>query len=169
MDPAGLEAIFLANRPALLRFLTAHGAGDAAEDLLQELWVKISAVPPGPVGAPMAYLFRAANNLMIDRFRSQRQSSERDNAWSETADDIAASTAPAAERALIARQQVQRAADAIAAHGPRVLAVFTRHRVDGVAQRIIAQEMGLSLSTVEGDLRKAYAALNDMRRRDDEG
>ena len=33
----GLSAIFMANRAALLRFLRARGAGDDAEDLLQDM------------------------------------------------------------------------------------------------------------------------------------
>ncbi len=36
MPPTGLEAVFLANRDKLVRFLTARGAGDAAEDLVQD-------------------------------------------------------------------------------------------------------------------------------------
>ncbi|HEY0324811.1 MAG TPA: RNA polymerase subunit sigma-70, partial [Allosphingosinicella sp.] len=36
MAGGGLEAVFLTHRAALLRFLRARGAGDAAEDLLQE-------------------------------------------------------------------------------------------------------------------------------------
>ena len=69
MHPQGLQQIFEENREPLLRYLRAHGAGEAAEDLLQELWLKISASPPGPIAAPRNYLFRAATNLMIDRRR----------------------------------------------------------------------------------------------------
>src|SRR3546814_1464511 len=45
---------------------------------------------------------------------------------------------------------------AIAATGERPAQVFRRFRVDGVHQRDIAGEMGVSLSTVEADLRKVY-------------
>src|SRR4051812_42918627 len=38
----GLGAVLLANRDKLLRFLRAHGAGDAADDLLQELWIRVT-------------------------------------------------------------------------------------------------------------------------------
>jgi RNA polymerase sigma factor (sigma-70 family) len=160
MNHTGLEAVFLANRDALIRFLRAHGAGDAAEDLLQELWIKLQGVKTGPIAAPLPYLYRAANNLMLDRYRAERQATQRDRDWNEYRPD--------GERALIARQQVELAAKALESVGTRAGAIFRRHRIDGVAQRVIAAEMGLSLSTVESDLRKAYAALIALRRKIDE-
>ena len=86
LEADGLEAVLLANRPRLLRFLQAHGAGDAAEDLLQELWLKLSRAHTGPVAQPLSYLYRAANNLMLDRHRSQRQAERREQDWVETSD-----------------------------------------------------------------------------------
>ena len=70
MQYQGLQIIFEENREQLLRYLRAHGAGDAAEDLLQELWLKIAAGTQGPIASPRSYLFRAATNLMIDLRRS---------------------------------------------------------------------------------------------------
>ena len=35
-----LEQAYLAHRDRLLRFLRARGAGDAAEDLVQDLWLR---------------------------------------------------------------------------------------------------------------------------------
>src|SRR5690349_1963962 len=64
MSAGGLEAVFIAHRTELLRFLRARGAADAAEDLVQELWLKASASASGPIQDPLAYLYRAANNLM---------------------------------------------------------------------------------------------------------
>ena len=76
----GLEAVFLANRETLLRFLVARGAGDDAEDILQDVWLRISRGQAGPIAAPLAYLYRAANAAMIDRYRSARQAQLRDAA-----------------------------------------------------------------------------------------
>src|SRR3546814_18656037 len=58
----GLSAIFLHNRPALLRFLRARGAGDESEDLLQDMWMKLEEKDLGPVADPLPYLYRMANN-----------------------------------------------------------------------------------------------------------
>lgn len=167
---AGLHAVFLAHRAQLIRFLAAHGAGDAAEDLLQDLWLRVSSSPPGPVGQPLAYLYRAANNLMVDRYRSHRQAERRERDWSDAtgAAEPDRSEEPAADRVLIARETLAGADAALATAGPRAAAIFRRYRLEGVAQRDIASEMGVSLSTVESDLRKAYRALMDYRRSLDE-
>jgi len=170
MEANGLEAVFLANRATLLRFLIAHGAGDAAEDLLQELWLKLSAAQTGPIAQPLSYLYRAANNLMLDRYRSTRQASKRDLAWTDATGSTVAgqSDEPSGERALIAREQLRLAEQALEGLGERAARIFRRHRLDGIGQREIAAELGVSLSTVESDLRRAYRAMIDVRRRIDE-
>ena len=67
----GLQDVFVAHRPALVRFLRARGAGEEAEDLVQDLWLKLCAGPTGPVDDALAYLYRMADNLMIDRYRAR--------------------------------------------------------------------------------------------------
>jgi RNA polymerase sigma-70 factor (ECF subfamily) len=169
MTNSGLEAIFLSNRERLLRFLVAHGAGDAAEDLLQELWIKISLTQTGPVSQPLSYLYRAANNLMLDRYRSRQQSAKRDADWTEASTTISGqSDEPSGERVLIARGQLREAQAALDALGDRAATIFRRYRIDGTGQRQIADEMGISLSTVESDLRRAYRAMIDLRKSFDE-
>lgn len=168
--PAGLEAAFLDNRDKLLRFLRARGAGDAAEDLVQEVWLRISKAATGPVAAPLAYLFRTADLLLIDRYRSERQAQKRDRDWTEanSSNEGEASDAPSAERQIAARQDAAQVMAALEALGPRAAAVFRRHRIDGAPQRQVAQEFGVSVSTVESDLRSAYRALAEWRSRRDE-
>ena len=169
MSDTGLQAVFLANRDRLLRFLSAHGAGDAAEDILQELWIKVSTSAPGPVAQPLSYLYRAANNVMLDRYRSIRQATKRDSDWTETETDGGdRAQDPVGERPLIAREQLRIVQEALDGLGERVAATFRRHRIDGVPQKVIARDLGVSLSTVESDLRKAYRVLIDVRRQLDE-
>jgi len=169
MSGTGLQAVFLANRDRLLRFLAAHGAGDAAEDVLQELWIKLSTSNPGPVAQPLSYLYRAANNLMLDRYRSVRQAAKRDSDWSAAERDGAdRAQDPVGERPLIAREQLSIVQQTLDSLGERAALAFRRHRIDGVPQKLIARELGVSLSTVETDLRKAYHALIEVRRRLDE-
>jgi RNA polymerase sigma factor (sigma-70 family) len=159
----GIEGVLLANRDRIVRFLHVRGAGDAAEDLFQDLWMRLTDRPMGPVADPLPYVMRAANNLMLDRYRSARQSALRDKAWGEAA----AGHHPSAETSLISRQQLELVDAAIAATGERAARIFKLFRIDGMAQRDIAQEMGVSLSTVEADLRKVYAALAALRRQFD--
>lgn len=170
IGPSGLEEVFLANRERLLRFLKARGAGDAAEDLLQEIWLKIAGRAAGPVASPLSYLFRTADLLMIDRYRAAVQAQRRDRAWSEAqgGPTPGVSDAPSAERRLIGREHARLAGQTLDALGPRVAGIFRAHRIDGIPQRRLAEQFGVSLSTVESDLRKAYAALAALKERIDE-
>jgi len=167
----GLEGAFLENRARLLRFLHARGAGEAAEDILHEIWLKISAAETGPVASPLSSLFRTAVLLMSDRYRSARQAEKRERDWTEvTGSEVPGmSETPSAERAAIARQQTKIVADALDSLGKRQAAIFRRHRMDGIPQREVAEEFGVSLSTVESDLRATYRVLNDLKERFDEG
>ena len=67
----GLQRVLLNERARLLRFLMARGAGDDAEDLLQELWQRVAGTTGAPIADPVSYLFRAAENLMRDMRRSK--------------------------------------------------------------------------------------------------
>jgi len=158
----GLEAVFLENRMTLLRFLRARGAGDAAEDCLQEVWIKASAGASGPIAEPLAYLYRTANNVMLDRRRAELRASRRDTAWSEATDDAAPAES---EARLIARERLAAVEATLSGLGERSDAIFRRYRLEGVSQRDIAAEFGISLSAVEKHLQKAYRALADLRER----
>lgn len=160
-----LEQAYLAQRERLLRFLRARGAGEAAEDLLQELWLRLAAAPDPDAASGLGYMMRAADRLIIDRYRSERQATLRDKAWAEAQPGLADGVAPAPgpERELSARQEVARLEHALAELGPRPAAILRRHRIDGLTQRDIAAEFGVSLSTVESDLRRAYAKILAVR------
>lgn len=161
-----LEAAYLAHRERLLRFLAARGAGEGAQDVLQELWLRLAAAPDPAAAATLGYMMRAADRLMIDRYRSARQAVLRDGAWAALqpglADNVA--PAPAPDRTIAARQQVVLVEQALDDLGARAAAILRRHRIDGATQREIAAEFGVSLSTVESDLRRAYARLVAIRK-----
>jgi RNA polymerase sigma-70 factor (ECF subfamily) len=166
---SGLEAVFLENRSALLRFLRARGAGDGAEDLLQDIWVRLSEKDIGPVADPLPYLYRTANNLMLDRYRSAVRRERREQDWTDGMSGPVAeqSTDTPVDERMIAAQRLARVEAELRALGPRVEIVFRRFRVDGESQRDIASDLGVSLTTVEKDLQKAYRALVALRQRFD--
>lgn len=163
----GLSAIFLHNRAALLRFLRARGAGDEAEDLLQDIWIKLAAKDIGPVADPLPYLYRMANNLMLDRYRSSVRRARREEDWATGAGGVMADPMEAAaiDERLIVTQKLDEAQAALETLGPRVGHVFRRFRLEGVGQKIIAQELGISLTTVEKDLQKAYRVLIALKQK----
>ena len=67
MSAGGLRALFLAERPMFRRLLVARlGSADEADDVLQELWLRLDRAS-GPVAEPLGYLYRMAANLATDR------------------------------------------------------------------------------------------------------
>lgn len=166
----GLQQVFEENRESLLRYLRAHGAGDSAEDLLQELWLKAASHSGGPIASPRNYLFRAATNLMIDHRRSELQGRRREDEWSTLADRLGNAVAndPWPDRGLDAQRRLAAVERELKKLSPRALAIFREHRLEARTQRDIAARFGISASTVESDLRQAYRLLDEIRRQFDE-
>nr|WP_184112095.1 RNA polymerase sigma factor [Sphingomonas abaci] len=162
MPPSGLELVYLENRDRLVRFLRARGAGDVAEDLVHDLWLTVSTRSEGPIANPVAYLHRAADRLMIDRYRSRSQAEKREQAWEKDREGENFMM-PTPEREVGARQEAERVVAVLNALGDRKAGIFRRVRIDGVAQRTVAEEFGVSLSTVEADLREAARALITLK------
>ncbi|WP_353230504.1 RNA polymerase sigma factor [Novosphingobium sp.] len=163
---SGLYAVFAAERAALARFLRARCADPAdADDLLQDLWVRIGTATPGPVGNARAYLFRMANNLVLDARRARQRGMARDRGWlgadghEVVTPELRADPAPDAE-ARLAREQELRllhaAIDGLPAGAGRALRL---HRIDGLPQAEVAQIMGISRSGVEKHLAVALRHL----------
>ena len=161
MPERGLAAVFMAHRPQLQRFLRARGAAGEAEDILQDMWLKLSQLEPGPVAEPLSYLYRMADNHMLDRHRAGVRRVRREHLWGE---DATVGTADA-ERSLIAREGLHLVGDELARLGERTQSILYRYRVDGVSQKDIAGELGISLSLVEKHLQRAYRALLALRGR----
>lgn len=165
MNASSLQEIAISERARLLRFLTARGAGDDAEDLFQELWQRAGRSLNQPVSDPVSYLFRAADNLMCDMRRSQTSRARRQFDWHEAVE--ASAEDPLCERALIARERLEAVEQVLGELGPRVSTAFRRYRLEEHSQAAIARDLGVSLSSVEKDLQKAYRALAELKRRFD--
>lgn len=145
-------------RPALLRMLTARlNSADDAEDVLQDLWLKLGAMAERPISAPSAFLYRAAANLATDRRIAATRRAARDVAWADhqpRPDDI-----PGIERTLLARETLAEANHVIARMPPRMAAALRLYRIEGLGQREIAAQLGVTVSAVEKLLRKAYGQI----------
>jgi RNA polymerase sigma-70 factor (ECF subfamily) len=168
-NPGGLlRAALLEHRPALLRYFIARRVPpDEAEDILQDLVVKLASHASGPVAEPRAYLYRMAENLLFDRARSEGRRRGREKAWvaAQAGATLEADDRPSPEQALIARERLALVSAALAALPERTLLAFRRYRIDGMPQRQIAGELGISLSAVEKHLQKAYQVVVETRKR----
>ena len=163
-----LGAALIAHRAALLRYFIARRVPpDEAEDILQDLVVKLASHPSGPVAEPRAYLYRMAENMLLDRIRSEGRRRGREQAWvaAQSGVSLDSDDRPSAERALIARERLAMISAALAALPERTSFVFRRYRIDGVPQRQIGEEIGISLSAVEKHLQRAYHAVIEAQTR----
>lgn len=161
MAAGPLAETFLENRLPLLRYLRARGAADEAEDVLQELWLKLDGDHLAGVVDVRAYLYRMAHNLMLDRRRSASRRRRREEGYHREGSgaDGEADPAPTPDMLILARDKLRHIERSLTALGPRTDFIFRRFRVEGVPQRDIAAELGITVSAVEKHLQKAYRAV----------
>jgi RNA polymerase sigma factor (sigma-70 family) len=164
----GITAAFIAHRAKIVRFVASRCGHDDVDDLVHELWLKIQAIGR-TIERPVPYIFRMADRLVLDRQRGASRRRERDSDWVYINDRMStASEIPVAETRLLARERLAAVERALDAAGSRAATAFRLHRLDGIEQRDIARTLGVSLSTVEKDLRKAYDLLLAARETFDE-
>lgn len=164
----GLAGLFDACRGELLRFLAARG-GDAeeAKDLLQELWLSLPAAT-GPIANPRAYLFRMANNLVLNHARARHRAMARDRSWLATEDDDDRVSPedrpdpdPPADERIARQQEAQLLERAISTLPPGAQRALRLHRLEGHDQAQVARIMGISRSGVEKHLAVAMKHLRN--------
>ena len=162
----GLKAAFLEHRPRLARLLSARRVSpDEAEDLLQDLYVKIDGLHTGPIAEPRAYLYRMLDNLVLDRRRASLRRKGREEAWMSVQPgvDSGCDESPSAEASVLARQKLARVWAALDQLPQRTVDVFRRYRIDDCPQRQIATELGISVSAVEKHLQRAYRVVAEVQ------
>lgn len=167
VEPAdGLKGLFMLHQAELGRFMKARCGEDVeAEDLIQELWIKLANLNPGPISNGRAYLFRMANNLVLDQRRSKHRAMARDRQWSEAGGEFEvnpldrADPALNAEEAICRDQEVEALRTAIAGLPARSQTALRHYRLEGLGQSEIAKQMGISRSGVEKHLAAAMRHL----------
>jgi RNA polymerase sigma-70 factor (ECF subfamily) len=150
----------------LIRFLAARRVSrDEAEDLLQDLFIKLECQPIGPVLQSRAYLYRVVSNQLTDLRRSAAKRAEREEAWvaAQSGHKLDLDDRPSPERSLIARERLRAVSSALAKLPERTLTIFRMFRLEGVGQGQIAAELGITRSAVEKHLQKAYRLVVDVR------
>jgi len=162
----GLKHLYALHRPELLRFLVARvGDRDEAEDVVQELWLKLSSAHVGPVANGRGYLFRMAQNLVLDRLRERKRRERRERKW--TAEETGlgpegmevADGARNAEELLLERDEIARIASAIANLPEGARRAFRLHKIDGLSHGEVAERLGISKSGVEKHMAVAMKYL----------
>ena len=160
MNESGLKAVFLEERPMLLRLLVARlRSREEAEDALQDMWLKLDQLVSKPVAQPAAYLYRMASNLAAVRRISTVRGSARDTAWLDIQPE--ADEHPDIERTLIARERLAQIEATLGAMPERMQTAFRLFRIDELPQKQISARLGISVSGVEKLLQRAYRQIYD--------
>jgi len=151
-----------------MRFFAARsGSAVEAEDLVQELYLKVSNTEvDADIANPRAYLFRLANNLMLDRARQARRSGARDTAYRQVttetrgSEDIA--DLPSVEAALAARQRLDQLTTRLRSLPAKTQEAFRLHKFEGLSHAETAARLGVSRSAVEKYISAALKHLLEV-------
>jgi RNA polymerase sigma-70 factor (ECF subfamily) len=160
-----LVPIYLEKREALVRFFTARlGSPAAAEDLVQDIYLKLSGLDPAtPVQNEAAFLYRLGSNLMLDRLRQQRRAAARDGHWREVNTTVVegeeVADEPAADDAVAGRERLRLMLAAIEELPPQQRQAFRLHKLEALSQAETAAALGCSVSSVEKYVRAALKHL----------
>lgn len=156
---SAITTLYIEHIGELRRFLVRRlPCIEVAAELAHETFVRyLVAAPCAPLVNPRAFLYRIAGNLAIDYLRSHRLSSQ------QTVDLDGCSELPcdelSPERYVIARQQLDRLRRAIDELPAKCRSVFVRHKFDGISQKDLAREFGVTVNAIEKHLIRALVFL----------
>jgi RNA polymerase sigma-70 factor (ECF subfamily) len=114
------------------------------------------------------WLVRIALNLARDYQRSRRHGFWRrlmggDARKAELATEMAEDAAPRADRALLAREQLQRTMKAVKTLSPQQQTVFHLRFMEELPLEKVAEAMGIEIGTVKSHLSRAVNALRQQK------
>lgn len=132
-----------------VRSLSPHDA----DDLIQEAYSRIWSANFDAIKNPRAYLFATLRNLLLEQARhAQIVPMER---MGEIDELRISSEEPGPERRIAARQELKQLLSVVGRLPAQCRRVFELRKIQGLAQREVASEMGISERTVEKHLAKA--------------
>lgn len=152
-------------RPLMSFFLRRVEGREAAEDLTQEVFLRIvRRDEPVPSDNPETFIFRIAANLLRDRARRSLTHRIADHDSLDEADAPFGGAGPLArnlvedrgpERVLLSQESLTEVLKALDELGGRTRDIYLLCRVDRMKQRDIAALYGMTVSAVEKHVAKA--------------
>jgi RNA polymerase sigma factor (sigma-70 family) len=155
-----LRDMLIADYGSIDRRLTRRlGSADLASDVLQETYLRIESIDEiGSIRNPAAYLLQIALNIARDHRRAEnrRLTTEEVDRLLDIPDDR-----PSPEHEVEKRSEVNLLRRAIAQLPERRRVVLTLSRIEGLPHREIAKRLGVTVRTVETDLKQAIEHCAD--------
>jgi len=156
MEPTNqLTEEFISSRPTLVGYVTGilKSAKDA-EDIVQETYIRMArSGRKEPVLYPQAYIFRIARNVTLDYLRRKKRKNAALSLISTVLSRSTETSNP--EELLIADEQIRLLQAAILNLPKRCQQVYTLRKVYGLSHREIAEQLGISVRTVENHIASA--------------
>jgi len=149
----------------LKRKLTLQlGSADLAGDALQDTWVRLETHQEAPeqIQHPLSYLMRMATNSALDKIRSERRflnGEEVEQIFANLCDP-----APGPDRTIEARSESERLMEIMAGMPVRQRQILTLIRVDEMPRQEVAEHLGVSLSLVDRELKRAHEYIVEKMR-----
>ncbi|ATV19589.1 RNA polymerase subunit sigma-24 [Pseudomonas avellanae] len=152
--------VFLAQRAVLLRTLQRMvGNPSTAEDLLHETWLRVSrALTEHPVDHLEPFVFQTARNLALDHLRARRihaRTLVEDVSPNQLESVVAQLGKP--EDAAHAKRLLESLSASLSTLSPRQQKIFTLSRLNGCSYLEIAEQLHVSASTVQKELKLIMA------------
>lgn len=158
-----LFGAFREHESVLTRFLARRlRCRVTAQDLTQEIFLRIHPIRWRAIYNPRAFLFRIAANLASTYSAQARRRSEIIDELSELLSSEADEVTP--ERHLLAADELARVAAILQNLPERTRQILVWHRYDGIQQNEIARHLGISTTAVEKHLRKAVVLMAEAAR-----
>jgi RNA polymerase sigma factor (sigma-70 family) len=151
----------LVHEASLLRYLgRVWPRQDEIHDLRQDIYIRIyeSARKVRP-STPRAFMFATARNLMTDHLRRRRVVSIEAVGDPDALNVLVDEVSP--ERGLNAWQELKRVTRALNRLPPRCREVVWLRKIDDLSVKEVADQLGVSMRTVEGQIRKGMRLLSD--------
>lgn len=175
MDRAteGFEALHASYRPRIVRYLTRLVGPDAAEDLAQEVFVRVVRGLPDFKGAAKlsTWIYRIATNVATDRLRSRAFQQTRSDKTIphgegsvEDADALPDEKNPSVEKQLMRDQMSSCVHDYINTLPKNYRTVVILSDIEGLTNQEIAEVLDVTLDTVKIRLHRGRAKLKEKLR-----
>ena len=150
-------------RARLKRFFRIRTRSECdAEDLVQDTFVRlIQQQHACEREVSDAYVFTVAENLLRDRARRARVRGQTVSFHGDRTEQLLdiPCEEPSAERVLLGKDEVSRVMDALGELTVQTRSIFILCRIEGMPQRAVACQLGISVSAVEKHVMKALHHL----------
>lgn len=127
---------------------------DTVQDVFIKLWDRRTDLDIK--SSLKSYLYRAAYNGLMDKYRKQKRNDDMLSSYYHTAVMRAIETDP-----TVKAERLQKIKECIQLLPNKCQEVFVASKISGLKRDQISEKLNISLKTVEGHITKAYALIKD--------